>query len=97
MVQDPGNLKRFEGTVRLVPQDVRNLIDVGCGNGVFARMVKRRFPSIHITCVDRSAAAPEHVEADEKNALRDCRLPFDDRSFDCISCLAVIEHLTVRD
>ena len=64
MVEDSGNLKRLEGTVRLVPEDAHNLIDVGCGNGVFARIVKQRFPSIHITCVDRSAAALEHVDAD---------------------------------
>ena len=97
MVEDPGNLKRLESTVRLVPADAKNLIDVGCGNGVFARLLKQHFPALQITCVDRSAAALEHVVADEKVRCEVIKLPFDDRSFDCVSCLEVIEHLTVDD
>jgi len=97
MVEDASNLKRIEGTVRLIPEDARSLIDVGCGNGVFARMAKERFPSTHITCVDRSSAALEHVLADDKVRCEVVELPFGDRSFDCVSCLEVIEHLTTDD
>jgi ubiquinone/menaquinone biosynthesis C-methylase UbiE len=97
MVEDASNLKRIDATVRLIPEDARSLIDVGCGNGVFARVAKERFPSIRITCVDRSSAALEHVQADEKMRCEVVDLPFADRSFDCVSCLEVIEHLTVDD
>lgn len=97
MVEDPANLKRLESTVSLVPADAKNLIDVGCGNGVFGRLLKQRFPALQITCVDRSAAALEHVAAYEKMRCEVTTLPFGDRSFDCVCCLEVIEHLTVED
>lgn len=97
MIEDPDNLKRLEKTIRLVPANAKNLIDIGCGNGVFARLLKRRFPALQITCVDRSAAALEQVVADEKVRCEVIKLPFGDRSFDCASCLEVIEHLTVED
>jgi ubiquinone/menaquinone biosynthesis C-methylase UbiE len=98
IVDEPSDLKRLEGTARLIPEGSVNLIDVGCGDGVFARIVKQKFPSIQITCVDRSSAALEQVrDADEKMCCELASLPFDDQSFDCVSCLEVIEHLTVRD
>ncbi len=97
IIEDAANLKRLEETVALVPAGTRSMIDVGCGNGVFARLLKRRMPVLKLTCVDRSATALEHVEADAKMRCEVVDLPFDDRTFDCVSCLEVIEHLTVND
>jgi ubiquinone/menaquinone biosynthesis C-methylase UbiE len=97
MIEDAANLKRLENTARLIPADAKTLIDVGCGNGVFARLLKQRLPSLRITCVDRSATALEHVVADKKLRCEVSQLPFGDQSFDCVSCLEVIEHLTIED
>ena len=97
MVEDPANLKRLDATARMVRENARTLVDVGCGNGVFGRLLKQRRPELHVTCVDRSAAALAHVQADDKRQCEVVSLPFPDRSFDCVTCLEVIEHLTEED
>ena len=97
MIEDAANIRRLEGTFALVPADTRKLIDVGCGNGVFARLVKQHCPDMHVTCVDRSAAALDHVQADDKQRCEIVDLPFGDRVFDCVTCLEVLEHLMVPD
>ncbi len=35
MVTDESNIKRIKSTIELIPKDVKSLLDVGCGNGVF--------------------------------------------------------------
>lgn len=97
MVEDASNLQRLQATAALVPVGAANLLDVGCGNGVFARVLKACQPSLHVTCLDRSATALEHVQADAKQRGEIVSLPFKDRSFDCVTCLEVIEHLNTDD
>ena len=89
---DPGNKARINATAKLVPDDVQTLLDVGCGNGVFGKHLRGVRPSIEITGVDRSAAALSHVPFEKREASIDA-LPFDDHSFDCVTCLQVVEHL----
>lgn len=95
MVEDAANRKRLEVTCDLVPADTRTVVDVGCGNGVFARLLRERRPAVRVTCVDRSASALENVVADEVRRCEITRLPFEAQSFDCVTCLQVIEHLPV--
>ncbi len=97
MVEDAANLQRMQRTIELIPADATWLLDVGCGNGVFARMVKSRRPELHISCTDRSATALQYVSADEVVQSEITALPFADKSFDCVTCLEVIEHLTQPD
>lgn len=97
MIEDAANIKRLTETCNLIPVDTKRLLDAGCGNGVFAKLVKSRLPEIHVTCVDRSAKALEYVEADEKRLSGVDSLPFEDKRFDCVTCLEVIEHLNVTD
>jgi SAM-dependent methyltransferase len=95
MVEDSANIQRLERTFAMLPSSISSLLDVGCGNGVFAKIVKSRNPNIKTTCVDRSAAALEFVQADEKMRCEATNLPFEDKQFDCLTCLEVIEHLSI--
>lgn len=91
-LKDPGNQRRLETTVNLIPKDVASVLDVGCGNGVFGHRLREVRPDVQITGVDRSKSALKHVTFSSKVASID-DLPFEDNSFDAVSCLQVIEHI----
>lgn len=93
-LSDPSNQRRVNEVAKLVPADVRTLIDVGCGNGAFGHQLMKQRPDIVITGVDRSKSALAHVEFEKLQASIDA-IPVQDRSFDCATCLQVIEHLPV--
>jgi SAM-dependent methyltransferase len=84
---------RFDFVISRIDPGVRSLLDVGCGNGLFLKRVREARPDITVLHgVDRSAAALAHVDAGRTQSSIDA-LPMDDASFDCVTCLEVIEHL----
>lgn len=95
MLNDPKNQERFRATAELIPSTVTSLVDIGCGNGVFLSYLTENMPQIDLMGVDRSETALKFVST--KKTLADINdLPFADLSFDCVSCLEVIEHLPVQ-
>ena len=94
MLEDENNKERIVKTTNLIPQDVKTLADIGCGNGVFLNYLQNIKPNIELFGVDRSEMALTFVKT--KKQLGDISsLPFNDNQFDCVSCLEVIEHLPV--
>lgn len=91
-LKDPGNTRRIQKTIELVPLQAASLLDVGCGNGAFGNMLLEARRDINVTGVDRSKSALKHVKFASQVASIDA-LPFEDESFDMVSCLQVIEHL----
>jgi ubiquinone/menaquinone biosynthesis C-methylase UbiE len=91
-ITDPQNLKRFQSTVSLIPSDTASILDVGCGNGEFLRVVKGLFPSMHLRGIDRSQTALKYVDAEALQGSVDS-IPLPDEVVDCVTCLQVIEHL----
>ncbi len=61
-----------------------SVLDVGCDEGRLRRLVPR--PDLYVG-VDVHPSADLVVNLDERN------LPLDDRSFDCVLCTDVLEHL----
>lgn len=94
MLQDDANRKRIEFTYDNIPKDVKSLLDVGCGNGVFVNYVTKLNDQIKILAIDRSEAAIRYVETEKQIGEID-NLPIENKSFDCVTCLEVIEHLPV--
>lgn len=93
---DEGNKIRIVETIRNIPTDVNNLADIGCGNGVFISKLMELRPNIMTTGLDRSDEALKYVKG-KKKVGEITNLPFESKSFDCVSCLEVIEHLNVND
>lgn len=92
MVADIANTNRLNTSIALVPKGTQTLADIGCGNGIFALMLKEQKPEIDSTSVDRSETALKFVKT--KSKVGDIvALPFEDKSFDCVTCFQVLEHI----
>ena len=80
-----------------VPEGCRRSLDVGCGEGMLARALRRVVP--HVTGIDRDAAsidlARRHDEgADIEYVLGDFMThSFEPASFDHIASIAVLHHM----
>lgn len=73
----------------------KRLLDVGCGDGALAALVKDRFREVHgvdVSDVALARAARAGVITQKANLNSD-RLPYVDDSFDYVTCLDVIEHV----
>nr|WP_279237394.1 class I SAM-dependent methyltransferase [Dyella sedimenti] len=80
------------------------LLEVGCGVGAQTEVLLRRFPNLHVTGVDRSAAQLASAErnlaatawCEARYTLQQADatdLPFADRSFDAAYLCWVLEHM----
>jgi len=86
-----------------VPNDVRTILDVGCGDGVLTTELAQR--GWHITGLDCSSVATSIAK--EKLILSDYHveylqgfidsLPFLDKSFDVVTCCHTLEHVNDLD
>ncbi|MDY7009299.1 MAG: class I SAM-dependent methyltransferase [Planctomycetota bacterium] len=90
----PQEKARIKETLRNIPSDVRSILDVGCGNGLFVNTLSRTsFDTVsRITGLDSSAEALKYVET-EKTEGSIAHLCYEDNSFDMVACLEVLEHL----
>lgn len=87
---------RIVETVSFIPREVNQLLDVGCGNGVFCNYLAIERNNIEITGLDRSETALKYLKT--AKILGDItHIPFSDGKFQCVTCLEVLEHLTIED
>ena len=73
----------------------KNILDLGCGEGITLEKMLRQFPGRNILGID---ASPEKVKICREHRLPASegsayRLNFEDQSWDCCLLLEVIEHL----
>ena len=83
----------YRAKVRLVrgmiPDDVRTILDVACGNGAITNLLDDYWT----VGGDRSLTALRHVSGRAVQLSADS-LPFPDRAFDCVMCHQALEHLS---
>jgi 2-polyprenyl-3-methyl-5-hydroxy-6-metoxy-1,4-benzoquinol methylase len=85
------NLKLFSWIQSVLPDTVKSILDVGCGNGMFLRYIKDNAPAIkRLVGVDyspnKSIPGIEFITGDAAN------IPGNEK-FDAVINLAVIEHV----
>jgi methionine biosynthesis protein MetW len=88
---------RHRIALELIPESTTSLLDVGCGEGTFLSLVHEKFPTITISGSDLSEVALSRVREKKLNitcTLVDANnlLPYEDKSFDIVSALDVLEH-----
>jgi ubiquinone/menaquinone biosynthesis C-methylase UbiE len=76
-------------------RDERNILDVGCGEGITLEKLLQGFPDRNVIGIDYSSekvkiCGQHQLPARNGNA---CKLEFSDHSFDCCLFLEVVEHL----
>jgi ubiquinone/menaquinone biosynthesis C-methylase UbiE len=86
------DIERVKYLAKLIPKDVKTILDVGCGGGIFVNYLKLNYNFLWICGVDRAINALKYVKT-EKKAANIERLPFDNEEFDMVTCLEVLEHL----
>lgn len=83
------------------PMGARRVLDYGCGNGLFHATIREALPGIALSGCDVSAEALAQIERMDPSVhtelIRDDRSAFDDDSFDCITCIEVLEHVAHPD
>jgi 2-polyprenyl-3-methyl-5-hydroxy-6-metoxy-1,4-benzoquinol methylase len=75
--------------LRQVPGHAERALDVGCGNGKFARALADR--GLEVTAVDRATRPPEMPNVDFRRA--DVMTDDLGGNYDFVSCIAMIHHV----
>lgn len=87
------DLDRINVLTGHIPDDVKSILDVGCGGGIFLNHLMSYSDRFDRLCgVDRSRSALRYVET-QKSLASINQLPFGNNVFDMVSSLEVIEHL----
>ena|SRR6218665_1113153 len=82
--------ENFKTLLRLIPNEVKSILDIGCGNGLITNPLGES--GFEVTGVDRSAAALKNVKTAKIQC--DCNsIPVEDDSFDLVLSSELLEHL----
>ena len=81
--------QKLKAVQKLIPKDVKTILDAGCGNGAITNILDKAYD---IMGIDISDAALKHVTA-PKMIASITQLPFENASFDLCMCHEVLEHL----
>jgi ubiquinone/menaquinone biosynthesis C-methylase UbiE len=86
----PAERERITKTIEIIPPDVRTILDLGCGNGALLNAISECYWTVGL---DFSQQALKYVKT--KAICGDIgALPFESASFDLVTCLEVLEHLS---
>lgn len=87
-----------EEFIELVPRSINSLLDIGCGEGQFGRLVKSALSNCRATGIEINRVAAEKAKSnlDEVVVGDPHSIDFGTR-FQCVSCLDTIEHFADPD
>ena len=77
--------------VNNIPNEVKTILDVGCGNGVITNVLSKKY---EVTGVDFSSEALKYLECSTICCSTD-EIPVEDNSYDMVFSSQMLEHLTI--
>lgn len=86
--------------IRWVPHDATSLLDVGCNVGELLTCCQQQHPTMRLAGIEINPDALKQAKRNlpEVNLQvgRAESLPFPEGSFDCVTCIEVLEHIPVQ-
>jgi ubiquinone/menaquinone biosynthesis C-methylase UbiE len=90
------NRERILEVSKIIPNDVNSLADLGCGNGLFLNYLNKKTGIKDLMGIDFSDVAI--VDVKTKKIVGDITdIPLGNKSYDLVSALEVLEHLSILD
>ena len=90
------NKERTKEVSEMIPDDVNSLADIGCGNGMFLNYIKNNLDIKSLIGIDISEVALKGVKTDNKiGSITD--IPLENKGYDIVTALEVLEHLNEKD
>lgn len=88
-LKEPALRPKIEQVLKRIPEEVKTIVDIGCGNGVITNVLGEHY---QVTAVDRSEHALSYVTTKKVLASAD-KIPLPDHSFDLVFSSELLEHL----
>lgn len=85
--------ERIKAVQDLIPDDVKFVVDIGCGKGDVSDAVFRLKEDMLVYCVDMNRAAVNFISV-PFIVGRLPWIPFKGKTFDLVICLEVLEHIS---
>ncbi len=86
--------------IRWIPSDATSLLDIGCNVGDLLTYCGAVNPALRLSGVEINPAAlakaRENLPDADLHGVGAENLPFPDASFDCVTCIEVLEHVPAR-
>lgn len=83
--------------IRWIPRDASSLLDIGCNAGELLAYCGAHYPAMRLFGVEVNSAALDKARQNLPHAdllaAGAEELPFPDASFDCVTCIEVLEHI----
>lgn len=84
---------RIKAIFKIIPEDVKSIIDIGCGKGEVMNFLSTSKNKINLLAVDITSINKSKIKSDFLiSSLPDIKVK--NKSFDLVSCLEVLEHLS---
>ena len=74
---------------RVIPE-ATSVLDVGCGDGLIARLIRHRRPDLELLGIDVLVRPKSFIPVAQFDGKA---LPYDDASFDCVMFVDVLHHM----
>jgi len=81
--------KKLEKIFSIIPDDVKSIVDIGCGNGAITNQLAEKY---YVLGIDRSKNALQYVNVNKFSASSD-KIGIKNSTFDLVFSSELVEHL----